>query len=120
MSKLVTLEIPESVERDAREVAARTQRRVEDVLTEWLERAVADLPVDALPDERVLELSDMEMPPEQQERLSDLLSRNRERQLSEPERQQLDDLLLIYRRGLVRKAQALQVAVQRGLRPPLS
>lgn len=32
----------------------------------------------------------------------------------------LDELMHLYRRGLVRKAQALKVAVERGLRPPLS
>lgn len=64
MSKMVTLEIPEEVERDAREIAARTQRRLEDVLTEWLGRFAAELPVDALPDDRVLELADMQMPSE--------------------------------------------------------
>jgi hypothetical protein len=120
MSKIVTLEIPEEVERNAREVAARTQRRVEDVLTEWLGRAAAELPVDDLRDERVLELSNMEMPPEQQAMLSALLARNREGQISKLEREQLDELMQIYRRGLVRKAEALKVAVQRGLRPPLS
>jgi hypothetical protein len=119
MSKTVTLEIPEEVERDAREIAARTQRRLEDVLTEWLGRFAAELPVDALPDDRVLELADMQMPPEQQEMLSHLLALSSEGPVSDSQRQQLDELMQIYRRGLVRKAEALKVAVQRGLRPPL-
>jgi hypothetical protein len=55
----------------------------------------------------------------QNEELSDLLIRNQEEQLIETERQRLDDLMRIYRVGLVRKAQALKVAVERGLRPPL-
>jgi hypothetical protein len=33
---------------------------------------------------------------------------------------QLDSLMGIYRRGMVRKAQALKVAVDRGLQPPLN
>jgi hypothetical protein len=36
------------------------------------------------------------------------------------QRQRLDELMQVYRHGWVRKAQALQVAVQRGLRPPLN
>jgi hypothetical protein len=32
----------------------------------------------------------------------------------------LEDLLQIYRRGMVRKAQAHKVAVERGLQPPRS
>ena len=39
--------------------------------------------------------------------------------LREGEQHQLHGLLHTYRQGLIRKAQALQVAVARGLRPPL-
>jgi len=35
-------------------------------------------------------------------------------------RRQLSKLMRIYERGLIRKAQALRVAVERGLREPLS
>lgn len=120
MGKIVTLEIPENIERDAREVAVRTHQRVEDVLTDWLGRAAADLPVDSLPDERVLELCDMEMPDKQQRELSELLARNREKPLTGKEAANLEELMQIYRRGLIRKAEAMKVAVQRGLRPPLN
>jgi hypothetical protein len=120
MSKIVTLEIPENIERDAREVAARTHQRVEDVLADWLGRAAADLPVDSLPDERVLELCDMEMSDKQQRELSDLLALNREKLLTGNDSVCLEDLMQVCRRGLVRKAEAIKVAVQRGLRPPLS
>ena len=119
MGKRVTLEIPEHVERDARQIAERTQRRIEDVLAEWLGRFADELPVDMLPDERVLELCDLQMTPEQQRELSDLLERNRENQLTDQEAIHLDELMQVYRRGLVRKAEALKVAVQRGLRAPL-
>jgi hypothetical protein len=120
MSTRVTLEIPEDIERDAREVAERTHQRIEDVLTDWLGRGAAELPVDALPDERVLELCDMQMPSTQQQELSDLLALNRENSLTGKDVAQLDQLMQIYRRGLIRKAEALKVAAQRGLRPPLN
>ena len=55
-----------------------------------------------------------------QELLSDLLERNQEGALDGAERRRLDDLMRTYRVGLVRKAQALKVAVNRGLRPRLS
>ena len=55
-----------------------------------------------------------------EQELGDLLARNREGQLSDSERARLDELMQIYRRGLVRKAQALKVAVERDLRPPLN
>jgi hypothetical protein len=62
----------------------------------------------------------MQMEPEQQEALSDLLDRNREGQLDNEETNQLDELMQVYRSGLVRKARALKVAVERGLRLALN
>jgi hypothetical protein len=65
-------------------------------------------------------LKRLEMKPDEQDELSNLLALNRENQLSNLQRQRLDQLMLVYRRGMVRKAQALRVAVERGLIPPLS
>lgn len=52
MSEIVILELPEPLARSARAVTARTSQRLEDVLVAWLDRAAADLPVSALPDEQ--------------------------------------------------------------------
>jgi hypothetical protein len=71
-----------------------------------LERAATELPVEELPDEEVLALSE-------------LLSQNREDELESAGRRELDELMPLYEHGLLRKAQALRVAVQRGLREPL-
>ncbi len=119
MSETVTLEIPEKVARRAREIAAHTQRRFEDVLVEWMDRVVDEPPVESLPNDQILALCDMQMSQEQQRELGDLLARNREGLLDDAGRAQLDGLMGIYRRGIVRKAQALKVAVERRLRPPL-
>jgi hypothetical protein len=59
------------------------------------------------------------MGPEQQEELSRLLIGNREGLLPDAERERLEELMQVYRRGLIRKAQALKTAVTRGLKPPL-
>ena len=120
MSELVTLELPEPLVESARAIAARTQRRVEDVLVEWLDRAAAEVPVTLLPDDQVLALRDLEMDATEQAELSELLASQREGQLAGDARVRLDTLLSIYRRGMVRKAEALKVAVERGLQPPLS
>jgi hypothetical protein len=114
------LNVPEEVAREARAVADRTGRRVEDVLADWLGKMADELPVEALSDERVLELCDLQMTPEQQDELSDLLTDNREGRLQGDQYVRLEMLMQLYRRGLVRKAEALKVAVQRGLRPSLS
>lgn len=43
--------------RRAREIAAATNRRVEDVVVGWLGRAGAEAPAEVLPDSEVLELA---------------------------------------------------------------
>lgn len=119
MSELVTLELPSVVIEQARVLASRSNRRIEEILSDWLDRFVADLPVGSLSDDDVLALCDMEMDEHQQDELSDLLDQQREGQLTAAGHERLDQLMTIYRRGLVRKAEALKIAVERGLRPPL-
>ena len=99
MSVTVTIEVPEELAQCARSLAAKTQRRFEDVLVEWLDRAGGEPPVESLPDEEVLTLCDAQMEEGQQEELSDLLSRNREGSLGNGERERLDGLMRVYRNG---------------------
>jgi hypothetical protein len=120
MSEIITLRIPDRLARDARAVASYTHRQMEDVLLEWMDRAAANPPVESLPDDQVLLLCNLQMNPAQQSELSDLLARNREARLTNADQVRLDGLLNEYRQGMVRKAQALKVAVERGLQPPLS
>jgi hypothetical protein len=75
--------------------------------------------VTALSDAEVLALSDLHLPPDQDARLSDLLDQQQAVRLTDAERNELGELLQVYRLGLLRKAQALSEAVRRGLRPPL-
>lgn len=120
MSKLVQLEVPEEVERLAREVATQEGSNVENVLTAWLEFASSNIPVHLLPDAEVLKLSRAQMTSAEQDELWQLLSQNNEGgELSQADRIRLDALMQIYRGGMLRKAEALKVAVLRGLRPPL-
>lgn len=119
MNTTVTLEVPEEVMVSARDVAKRTQRTLEDVLREWLDRSAMQVPVEQLSDDQVLRLAQMELDAQQQSRLSDLLAKNREETLSLAEQRHLDELMQLYRQGLRRKAEALKVAVERKLIPPL-
>ena len=120
MGHQVTLDLPPELAERALAVAAQSHRQVEDVLLEWLGRAAMDVPVNLLPDEQVLALRDQQMSEDQQHALGALLARQREGRLDGVERQRLNELMDIYRRGMVQKAQALKVAVDRGLQPPLS
>ena len=119
MSAQITIQVSEQVTRHAAHVAAQTQRRIDEVLADWLERVVTELPVEELSDAEVLALTELQLTAEQQTTLSDLLVRNREGVLDVEARHQLETLMHVYERGLLRKAQALRVAVQRGLRTPL-
>jgi hypothetical protein len=65
-------------------------------------------------------LCDGQLTDQDQEELSSLLARNREGQLDDTDRIRLDALMQMYRRGLVRKAQAWRVSVARGLRAVLT
>lgn len=120
MAEIVTLQLPENLAQKAKEIAAFTHRRLEDVLLEWIDRAITELPVESLPNEQVLAMCDLQMEAEQQAVFSDLLARQREEEINDLEARQLDELMQVYRRGLVSKARALKVAVERGLIPPLN
>ena len=120
MAEVITLELPETLAQQAKEIAALKEQRLEDVLVQWIERAITELPVESLPDEQVLDLCDLQMEASEQEVFSDLLARNAEGQLMVAEVRKLDELMQVYRRGMVRKARALKVAVDRGLKPALN
>ena len=105
MSEQVTLQLSDRIVHHATRIAAQEQRGIEEVLTEWLEWAVTERPVDTLPDEEVLALTESQLPAEQQETLSSLLARNQDDVLAAEERQQLDALIHLYEQGLLRKAQ---------------
>lgn len=120
MSQTVTLELPDNLVQNARTVAERTNRRVEDVLVEWMFQAGSEVPIELLSDEEVLTIRDLQLSETQQSELSDLLAIQREESLTEAARSRLDELLGVYRRGMLRKAQALKVAIERGLQPQLS
>jgi len=119
MSEAITIQVSDQVLHRAKHKAIHSQRQIEEVLSDWLERAITEAPVDELPDDEVLTLAELRLTPIQEEALSNLLARNRENALDIEGRRQLDELMRIYEHGLLRKAQALRVAVQRGLREPL-
>ena len=113
MSETVTLEIPDELARRASALAAATHRRFEDAVVE--ETAVESLPNDSL-----LILCDATMSAADQDALTALLTGHREGSLAVEETARLDELMAVYRRGLVVKARALKEAVARGLLPPLA
>jgi len=120
MSELITLEIPESLVKKVKEIAAFNRQGIEEMLIEWIDRTINDIPIEALPDEQVLALCNLQMGEQQQRVFSDLQSRHSEGLLNAQEIKKLNELMQVYRHGSVRKAKAMQVAVMRGLIPALN
>jgi hypothetical protein len=120
MAQKVTVELPDELVQQVRTVASRTHRSFDEVLADWVRLAGSEPVLDLLSDEELLAVCDSQWEAPLQEDLSDLLERNQEGSLDGGERRRLDDLMRTYRAGLVRKAQAIKVAVSRGLRPRLS
>ncbi|HEY0771988.1 MAG TPA: hypothetical protein VGD31_16795, partial [Sphingobacteriaceae bacterium] len=81
---------------------------------------VNHIQVEELSDEYVLALTELQMAPEKQEVLAELLKKNQEGVLTEAEEQELSSLMEDYDQGLLKKSEALRVAVERGLIEPLS
>jgi hypothetical protein len=79
----------------------------------------SDVPIPQMSDEQVLALCDGMMSADEQARLSELLGRHGEGELDGAALGELDELMQVYRTGLVRKAEAWKVAVERGLRAGL-
>ncbi|MBW4621046.1 MAG: hypothetical protein KME17_17030 [Cyanosarcina radialis HA8281-LM2] len=86
MTEIVTLELPETLAQQAKEIAAlsvgvslcdSTYRSLEAVLLEWIDCAITEQPVESLPDRQVLALCDLQMENDRQEAISDLLVRHR-------------------------------------------
>jgi hypothetical protein len=127
MSTSVTVTLPDDVYRSAERLAQLTSRDVADVLAEALTLSLPSLSpsavslraVEQLSDAEILELTELQMKLEQDRRLSALLQRQQAGELSNAERPELLALMQVYQEALLRKAQALQEAVRRGLREPL-
>jgi len=120
MTETVTLELPEALAQQAKQIATLTHRRLEEILVEWIDYAIAELPIESLSDNQILALCDLQMEAPQQEIFSSLLAQNQEGELNKESVSQLEGLMQVYRRGLIHKARALKVAVERGLRPAQS
>lgn len=127
MSTQVTVTLPDELYRRFERLAQLTQRDVADVVADTISvsspalptRSDIPRPVTTLSDAEVLALTELQMDPAEDRRLSLLLDRQQAGYSSEAERAELAALMQSYQEGLLRKAQALQEAVRRGLREPV-
>ncbi len=120
MNQEVTLKISDRVIQQATLAASRKKHRVEEVLSDWLESLFQENFTDKMSDEEILALTKIKIPPDEQERLSELLFKNRELGLNKKEQRELDLMIEISERNMLKKSEALRIAVERGLIEPLS
>ncbi|MEH1867953.1 MAG: hypothetical protein V7K69_23565 [Nostoc sp.] len=128
MSTQIIITLPDDIYQRAERFARLANRDVVSILVDTIQLSippvsgdVSDLePVSVLSDEQVLVLTELQMEPEQDARLSELLDRQQSDTLSEGDRSELQTLMQVYQEGLLRKATALSEAVKRGLIQPLS
>lgn len=127
MSESITLTLPDGVFRRAESLAGLTGRPVMDVLAETIETSLFPLgdasedqtPMHEWTNEQVVAMTEAQMPPAEDRRLSQLLDREQAGMLDDQERTEHRSLLASYQTALLRKARALAEAVHRGLRGPL-
>lgn len=128
MSTQITITLPDEVYQRIERFARLANRDVASILADTIQHSIplirADVldlkPVSDLSDEQVLALTELQMEPDQDVRLSELLDRQQAGILVENERLELQTLMQIYQEGLLQKAIALSEAVKRGLMEPLS
>jgi hypothetical protein len=116
----VTVTLADNIYRSFSQLAAKTNRSVDDVIAEkiqtdyWIEddagRELADLS-----DAEILELANLKLSRTQDRRMSQLLENQRESRITTGEKIELEGLMGLYHLSNLRKAQGILEAVKRGL-----
>lgn len=123
----VTINLPEETYQRAERFARLINRDLSSILSDTVVSSLPPLSdeVDTLPsvaemsDHAVLALAGSMLSQAQEQRLSELLEKQREGALSEPESQALAVLMQTYNEGWLRKTSGIVEAVKRGLMEPL-
>lgn len=117
----VTINLPEKVFAHLSNAAHKSHRRIDEVIAEKIER---DFAIDAdelekqiavCSDKEILELAEIKMPSEQDARLSHLLNKQNEDNLSVNEQKEMWQLMETSRLTTLKKAYALREISRRGL-----
>ena len=126
MNTRVEVDLPEEVYRCAERLAQSSHRPIAEILVEPLTLSLPSLEtlaaatdsVTNLADDALLQMTELQLPPDQDRQLSVLLDKQQAGQISSAEKTELQSLMQLYQEGLLRKSQALAEAVRRGLREP--
>ena len=127
MSTQITITLPDELYQHAERFAHLANRDIASILVETLQHTIPPISktaltipsIDQLSNDAVLALTQLELNPEDDSRLSTLLDKQQAGTLTEDEQSDLKHLMQLYQEGLLRKATALKEAVSRGLIEPL-
>jgi len=119
MTTQIIITLPDEIYQRAELFAKLANRDVASVLADTIQLSIPSVranvldlePIADVSDEQVLALTELQMEPDQDTRLSELLDRQQAGLLFEDERLELQSLMQIYQEGLLRKATALSEAV---------
>ncbi|MCC5650304.1 hypothetical protein LC609_10735 [Nostoc sp. XA013] len=108
MNTQIIITLPDEIYQRAERFARLANRDVASILVDTIQLSippvngdVSDLePVSVLSDEQVLALTELQMEPEQDARLSELLDHQQSGTLSEGDRSELQTLMQVYQEGL--------------------
>jgi hypothetical protein len=127
MSTQVTITLTDDVYQKADRFARLANRDLASVLADTIQSFIPNIsaaatslePISLLSDPDVLAITELQMAPAEDIRLSELLDRQQAGTLTDIDRSELELLMQTYQEGLLRKATALSEAVKRKLIQPL-
>jgi hypothetical protein len=114
----ITISLSDKIFANVANFASKTHRRIDEIIVEKIERDFSpeiERPLLNCTNDEVLALANMKMLKEQADRQSELLYKNQADTLSPLERNELENMLLVYGLGNLRKSQGIAEAVLRGL-----
>jgi hypothetical protein len=127
MTTQITITLSDGLYAQAEQFARLANRDIASILLNAINSSIPPMsaqaaslePISSLSDEQVLALTELQMEPEEDIYVSELLDKQQAGILTETERYELQTLMQTYQEGLLRKATALSEAVRRGLMEPL-
>ena len=117
----VGVKLPNKLYQNVSHLAATKKKSVAAIIKNAVRKAVAEdaetlaRPLVDCADAEVLHLANLKMSPAEDQRMSELLEKQREETIKPLERNELDVLFRVYQVGNLRKAQGIREAVERGL-----
>ncbi len=132
MDTQITLNLLLSVYDKAKRFAQLTNGDIADILTQAITlslltitpkeaptKNLENFSINSLPDEKVIAITELQMAPSQDQRLSELLYNQQAGILKDTEHSELLTLMQVYQKNLLFKANALREVVVRGLQETL-